>query len=202
MNAKISPQEFYNKFASDYDSTLRGAQVNAQYVKEAVNLFQKYHRGMNGSILDLGCGTGILKDLLEGTFDYTGIDVSENMLYHAQKRGYKTVHRSIEEALPEIPDLSYDFVIAIGSLLFVEDFNLCLKHIHRISCQSILLSLDTLTKDYIDGFGVPVFNHSKISIPEAQDDFLIRGWTSPSTGVTIKTRVIYISKNHIASSSP
>ncbi len=194
MSEKISPQVFYNKFAPDYDSTLKGTQVNAQYINEAANLFHKYHRGTSGNILDLGCGTGLLKDLLEGTFEYTGIDVAENMLHYASKRGYKIIHKSIEEALPELPDSSYDFVFALGSLLFIKEINPSLKHINRIARQSVLLSLDSLTKEYIDSFSVAVFDRSKISLPEAQDDYLIRGWTSPTTGITIKTRMIYVSR--------
>ncbi len=195
MYTKISPQEFYNKFAHLYDSALKGIQVNAQYVNEAAKIFHKYHRGTSGSILDLGCGTGLLKDLLEGKFEYTGIDVAENMLNYASKRGYKMIHKSIEEALPELPDSSYDFVFALGSLLFIKDVHPSLEHINRIARQSILLSLDSLTKEYIDSFTVAVFEHSKVSMPEAQDDYLIRGWTSPTTGITIKTRMIYVPKN-------
>ncbi len=197
MSEKISPQVFYNKFAPDYDSALKGTQVNAQYVNEAANIFHKYHRGTSGSILDLGCGTGFLKDLLEGRFEYTGIDVAENMLHYASKRGYKIIHKSIEEALPELPDSSYDFVFALGSLLFIKEINPSLKHINRIARQSVLLSFDSLTNEYIDSFTVAVFDHSKISLPEAQDDYLIRGWTSPTTGITIKTRMIYVPKSDV-----
>lgn len=195
MSTKISPQEFYNKFAPDYDCALQGTQINAQHVNEAANIFHKYHRGTSGSILDIGCGTGRLKDLLEGEFEYTGIDVAEKMLHYASKRGYKTIHKSVVEALPELPDSSYDFVFALSSLLFVEDISSILQHLHRIARKSVFLSLDSLTQEYIDNFTVTVFDHSKVSIPDAQDDYFIRGWTSPTTGITIQTRMIYIPKN-------
>ncbi len=80
------------------------------------------------------------------------------------------------------------------SLLLIEEINPSLKQINRIARQSVLLSLDSLTKEYIDSFSVAVFDHSKISLPESQDDYRIRGWTSPTTGITIKTRMIYAPK--------
>ena len=197
MSAKISPQAFYDKFASDYDSILQGTQVNAQYFNEAISLFHKYHQGTRGTILDLGCGTGLLEDLLEGEFDYTGIDVAPNMLHYASKRGYKIIHKFIEEALPTLEDSSFDFVFALGSLLFIKDISPSLEHMNRIARRSILLSLDGLTQRYMDGFQVNVFDHSGVFLPEAQDDYRISGWTSPTTGFTINTRMIYIHKNSL-----
>lgn len=117
------------------------------------------------------------------------------MLHYASKRGYKTIHKSVVEALPELPDSSYDFVFSLSSLLFVEDISSILQHLHRIARKSVFLSLDSLTQEYIDNFTVTVFDHSKVSIPDAQDDYFIRGWTSPTTGITIQTRMIYIPKN-------
>ncbi|NEQ98821.1 MAG: class I SAM-dependent methyltransferase [Cyanothece sp. SIO2G6] len=143
----------------------------------------------------MDCGTGSLKDLHEGEFEYTGIDIAENMLQYASERGYKTIHSPTEEALPPLEDRSYDFVFALSSLLFVEDIQTALAHINRIARQAVLLSLDDLTKDYIDNFTVTVYNHSKVFITGAKDDYFIRGWTSPTTGITLKTRMIYIPKN-------
>ncbi len=194
MENKISPQEFYDNFAPNYDSILKGSQVNAQYINEAAKVFQLYHKDPDGSILDLGCGTGLLKDFLRGEFQYTGIDVAKKMLDYALLRGYTVDHKPIEEALSEISCSSYDFVFALGCLLFVKDIHSTLAQINRIARRGIILSLDQLTPEYINNFKVRVYDHSTVLIPEAKEDYLIRGWTSPTIGMTINTRMIYIPK--------
>ncbi len=70
---------------------------NAQHLNEAVKIFHR-HNYYEGKILDIGCGTGFLSELLEGNFEYTGIDVSAKMLDYAAKRGYKTIQKPIEKA--------------------------------------------------------------------------------------------------------
>ncbi len=194
MVAKISPTEFYNKLASTYDATLKDPRTDAQHLKEAAKIFQKYNSRVGGSLLDLGCGTGLLKELLEGEFEYIGIDIAENMLHYASERGYEIIHKPIEDALPEIPDCSYDFVFALGCLLFIEDIDSTLAHINRIARKSILLSLDNLTQEFVRNTTVTVYNHSQVSISNAKEDYTIRGWRSPTTGITIQTRMIYIEK--------
>ena len=198
MNSHISPDEFYDNLASSYDALLKDSKYNVQHIYEGAKIFQKYNTNITGNILgkilDIGCGTGFLKDLLGGNFEYTGIDISQNMLNYASQRGYKTIHQPIAAALPEIPNHSYDFVFALGSLLFVENIHSTLTNIERIARKSILLSLDLVSEDYKKEVVVPVYNHSEISIPNAKEDYFIEGWISPTTGIAVKTRMIYIEK--------
>ena len=116
------------------------------------------------------------------------------MLEFANKRGYKTIHKPIETALENIDDNSYDFVFCLSSLLCVEDGKTAIEHIKRIAKQTILISLDETTEEYIKNFVVPVYDHSIISIENAIEDYFIIGWTSPTLGISIKTRMIYIEK--------
>ncbi|NEP08633.1 MAG: class I SAM-dependent methyltransferase, partial [Okeania sp. SIO4D6] len=143
-----------------------------------------------------GCGTGFLSELLQGNFEYTGIDISSKILDYAAKRGYKTIHKSIEKALPEIDTNSYDFVFCLGSLLFVEDSQTAIEHITRIARQAILISIDETTEEFIKNVVVPVYDHSKITIENAIEDYFILGWTSPTTGIPIRTRMIYIEQKN------
>ena len=194
MVNKISAEEFYDDYAPKYDDVLKDPKCNGQHVYEAAKIFHQYNYHQ-GSILDIGCGTGLLSELLQGNFEYTGIDISSKILDYAAKRGYQTIHRSIETALPEIEDNSYDFVFCLGSLLFIEDVKTAVEHIYRVARQAILISLDETTEEYIKKFAVPVYNHSKITVKNAIEDYFILGFTSSTTGISIRTRLIYIEQN-------
>jgi predicted TPR repeat methyltransferase len=64
-------------------------------------------RGIDaGSILDIGCGTGKLREYLGDRFTYTGIDLSESMVALATKRGYSAISGATEKVLPEPKDKS------------------------------------------------------------------------------------------------
>ncbi|NET44879.1 class I SAM-dependent methyltransferase [Okeania sp. SIO2B3] len=195
MLDKISAEEFYDNYAIKYDDVVFKGKCNAQHLNEAVKIFHQhnYHQGM---ILDIGCGTGFLSGLLQGNFEYTGIDISAKMLDIAAKRGYKTIHKPIETALAEIDSQSYDFVFCLGSLYFVEDAQTAIEHIYRISRKAIIISIDELTEEYIKNFVVPVYDHSKIVLEDAIEDYFIIGWTSSSQGIHIRTRMIYIEQKN------
>ena len=49
-------------------------------------------------------------------------------------------------------------------------------------------------EEYIKNLAVPVYNHSKITVKNAIEDYFILGFTSPTTGISIRTRMIYIEK--------
>ena len=195
MSNKISAEEFYDKFAASYDDVLKDPKCNAQHVNEIVKIFHQ-HNHHQGNVLDIGCGTGSLSELLQGDFEYTGIDISSKMLELAALRGYETIHKPIETALAEIDTQSYDFVFCLSSLLFVEDAATAIFHLNRIARKAILISLDETTKEYIENFVVPVYDHSKIPIENAISDYFIVGWTSPTLGISIRTRIIYIEKQN------
>ncbi|GGA40995.1 class I SAM-dependent methyltransferase [Okeania sp. KiyG1] len=194
MVNKISAEEFYDNYAAKYDDVAK-RQSNANLHNEMLKIFQKYNHHQ-GSILDIACGTGLLSELLQGSFEYTGVDISGKMLDYAAKRGYKTIHKSIETALAEIDSQSYDFVFCLSSLHFVEDAKTAIEHIYRIARQAIIISLDEMTEEYIKNFVVPVYDHSKITIEDAIEDYFIIGWTSSSQGIDIRTRMIYVEQNN------
>lgn len=193
MSRKISAEDFYDQFAQNYDSVLKDPKYNAQYVNEAVKIFHR-HNHHQGNVLDIGCGTGILSELLQGDFNYTGIDISSKMLDYAAQRGYKTIHKPIETALGQIENNSYDFIFSLGSLLCVEDAATAIKHMNRIARKAILITIDETTEEYIKNCAIPVYDHSNISIAGAIEDYFIVGWTSPTLEISIRTRMIYIEK--------
>jgi len=194
MTNKISAEEFYDDYAIKYDDVAK-KKSNANLHNEVSKIFHK-HNHNQGSILDIACGTGLLSELLQGDFEYTGIDISAEMLKYAAKRGYKTIHKPIEMALAEVDSNSYDFVFCLSSLHFVEDAKAAIDHVYRIARQAILISLDELTEEYIKNFIVPVYDHSKMAIENAIEDYFIIGWVSSSQGIPIRTRMIYIEQKN------
>ncbi|NEQ39906.1 MAG: class I SAM-dependent methyltransferase [Okeania sp. SIO3I5] len=194
MVNKISATEFYDDLAAKYDDWLTNSKYNVQHVNEAVKIFQRYNY-TQGSVLDMGCGTGLLSELLQGDFEYTGIDISVKMLDYAAKRGYRTINKSFETALPEIDDNSYDFIFCLSSLVLFKDAQTTIEQMERIARQAILISLDEVTEEFIKNFAVPVYDHSKITIKNATEDYYIAGWISKTTGIPIQTRMIFIKQN-------
>ena len=188
---KISSEEYYDKFALKYDDAINDSQFNVKYISEAVKIFHKYNHDQ-GSILDLACGTGLLSELLQGNFEYTGIDISSKMLEFAQERGYKTIHKSIETALEKIDSNSYDFVFCLSALLFIKNANTAIENMKRIARKSLLITIDEVTDKYTKNIPISVYNHSQISIVNALEDYFIIGWTAINLDILMNTRMIYI----------
>lgn len=191
MNKENDIEKYYDKFSEKYDEVIKSSECNAQFYNEAKKIFLKYNH-QTGSILDVGCGTGLLSDVLLGDFEYTGIDVSGGMLKYASERSYKTIHQTIQDGLPKIESKSYDFVVSLGALFLVEDIHTSLKHINRIARKAILIGLDRLTDDYIQNAYLPVYDHSQANIPNTLEDYFILGWISPTLGTPIYSRMIYV----------
>ena len=176
---KIS--EFYNKVAPVYENLINSPKINAKLTGEAKKVFLKY-KIVEGSILDVGCGPGNLKTAFGDKFLYTGVDISESMLLKAKEKGYVTIYGRIEDVLKEIPDKSFDYVISLSALHFVKDINSVLKEFDRISKKGWLVSLLDVTENYTKDFLVdePIYNHSKIVLPDTSEDFLFDAWISPA----------------------
>eukprot|EP00929_Paragymnodinium_shiwhaense_P013619 TRINITY_DN12145_c0_g1_i7.p4 TRINITY_DN12145_c0_g1~~TRINITY_DN12145_c0_g1_i7.p4 ORF type:complete len:118 (-),score=16.27 TRINITY_DN12145_c0_g1_i7:429-782(-) len=117
------------------------------------------------------------------------------MLQRATSRGYKVIKNGAAEALPLLADNSTDYIVALGSLHFVEDFPTVLNHMRRVARKAIVLSIDHLGPDYLSQFACKCWNHGDHLIEDATEEYTIRGWTSPTLGIDIQTRMIYIPLN-------
>jgi predicted TPR repeat methyltransferase len=75
----------------------------------------------NASILDLGCGTGLLGVYLgpiEGSL--VGVDFSQTMLDQAKTRGYDRLHKcDLRDALRDTPPLQYEVIVACDVFIYV-----------------------------------------------------------------------------------
>jgi predicted TPR repeat methyltransferase len=67
------------------------------------------------TLLDLGCGTGLVAQALQGTRGYTvGVDISEKMLVEAEKKKlYQQLHQvDVRDALRDTKPASFDLIVA------------------------------------------------------------------------------------------
>nr|WP_293105144.1 hypothetical protein [Okeania sp. SIO2F4] len=78
----------------------------------------------------------------------------------------------------------------------LEDAKTAMEHIYRIARKAILISLDEPVEEYIKNFVVPVYDHSKMVIENAIEDYFILGWTYSTTGIPIQTPMIYIEQKN------
>ncbi|MGH9844274.1 MAG: class I SAM-dependent methyltransferase [Blastocatellia bacterium] len=113
-------QRHYNSMAESYD--------NIESEPFYANQYEVYERHLNrnarfvsGSVLDLGCGTGIQTEwLARYGSQVTGIDISDQLLKMAAEKcaSYGTVKLAEADAanLP-FPDASFDSVVSYGETI-------------------------------------------------------------------------------------
>jgi SAM-dependent methyltransferase len=110
-------RDSYDQWAPDYDRNLEG--VRYQNPPLAAGLIGRYVPPGTGEILDAGCGTGLLGDILVtlGYDGIVGIDLSEAMLAQAEARGvYRELRQmNLSEAL-DFPDGRFAACVAFGVL--------------------------------------------------------------------------------------
>jgi len=78
----LKPGNNYDKIAKFYDEMIGRSFKSAQFIK---NLINEYNNNVS-DILELGCGTGSVLEVLAYDFNVTGIDQSSEMLKIAKKK--------------------------------------------------------------------------------------------------------------------
>ncbi len=109
--------ELYDGWANDYDRQIWSS--GNPYVAIAVGMAGKYIGDYDASILDAGCGTGNVAQLLHqmGFNNFDGLDPSEGMLAIARRKDiYRKLHKLFLASEIDLPDASYDAVLAAGVL--------------------------------------------------------------------------------------
>lgn len=94
------------------------------------------------SLLDVGCGTGhFTRRLANIGLKVTGLDSDASMLAFAEKYSSKvSYHLGGAEHLP-FADNSFDYVIAITSLCFIDDPVQAIKEMWRVTNNKLALGL-------------------------------------------------------------
>ncbi len=127
----------YDQMASRYDSwytTPKGRLVH-QIESRLIYTCLKPHKGQR--LLDVGCGTGQYSfELAAMGLEVTGVDISRAMLGRARAKasaGGFTVH-FVEADAMNLPfcDESFDLVLSVTALEFVNDLPLALREAFRV----------------------------------------------------------------------
>ena len=110
-------EKLYDEWAKDYDQHIWAS--GNPYIAISAGMAGRYIPNFDASILDAGCGTGNMAQILY-QMGYTcleGLDPSEGMLEGAKRKGiYKALHNIALGEQVDLPDESYDVVVAAGVL--------------------------------------------------------------------------------------
>ncbi len=162
--------ELYEHAAPIYDESFDG-KVEYQTPHRLIETYQK-HGITEGEILDIGCGTGKLKEYLGEGFKYKGIDISPAMIELAKKRGFEGFVGPVEDVIATFEDKSVDHITALASLNFVKDWENVAKQFERVARKSIFVSLEQFTPEMIEAIksrGIDLYNHSANAISDPKE---------------------------------
>lgn len=106
----------YSKTAKEYDTFSRRVDMRHEYEQ-----FRTYMGGSEGSILDIGCGTGRdSQALYELGYDLTGIDLSEKMLELARFKAPKADLHLMDFRSLRFKDSTFDGIWANATMFLVQ----------------------------------------------------------------------------------
>ncbi|KAF9577581.1 hypothetical protein BGW38_007121 [Lunasporangiospora selenospora] len=186
----LEVKKTYDLMSDKYSDSMS----SRKYSKVLADIAAKY--SFQGSVLDLGCGTGEVGTVLQGVYDatMTGIDISPKMA--AQAKHYKKVY--LGEMQNMVPFVGrFDHVVSFGALLFLqkEVFIQTLDNCFALSRYSITVGIEDISdefnrhltamgKEHLHAYDNTLTTDS-YTVPEGwhlvhrQRDFF---WTSISTG--------------------
>ena len=107
----------YDEWSKDYDQQLWAS--GNPYIAIATGLVGRHVHDYDAKILDAGCGTGNMAQVLHqmGYRNIEGLDPSAGMLAVAQRKEvYQQLHQLYLDARVELADDSFDAVVAAGVL--------------------------------------------------------------------------------------
>lgn len=118
-------KNYFNFVARKYEQQSKNGiwSIIRKYELKGFDFFAKEIKP-NDIIIDLGCGVGFYTEYIakEYSKNIYGVDFSPNMLREVESKGLKTIEVNLEEVTSsQLP--IFDWVIAMGSLEFIENTN-------------------------------------------------------------------------------
>ena len=131
MNRKERERKVHKKVAHHYDKVREKNKNSRYYSKKWLKHLFGLARRRSGKILDVGCGTGILYEVLPKNMDYTGIDLSEDMIKVGKRRYPKIDLRMMDCEKLNFKDETFDVILARSILHHVPHPEKAVKEIKR-----------------------------------------------------------------------
>lgn len=132
----ISPRGFvsglFDQYAESFDQQLVDL-LNYRAPVQLADMVKRIAPVGKLDILDLGCGTGLVGASFEPLRrSLTGVDLSEEMLKVARKRGSydRLICRDVVEFLNS-EDATYDLIVAADVFVYIGDLSPVFKSVHR-----------------------------------------------------------------------
>lgn len=128
----VTVEEAYNRMANAYDYNFKSFYSLAENKIVFTSLFYHFN---HGSILDAGCGTGLLlENSLVSPYRYLGVDISEGMLEVAREKfpAYTFLKDDLLK-FSSIRSSSIDNYISLfGSISYIEDVEGVINQMTRV----------------------------------------------------------------------
>ena len=169
-------ENLFDGYAQTFDSSLVD-KLGYRVPKDIARLLvQDYSNNNLGSVLDLGCGTGLLGvEIAQACDRIVGLDISRKMLSKAQERGVydHLIKQDIETFLAN-ETLSFDYFIATDVFIYIGELASVFRSIRSRNGSSGRL---VFSVEHLDGKGFSLlpsgrYAHSKPYIEELCQEFL------------------------------
>jgi len=127
-------QQLFDEYAGRFNVHLEG-RLHYRLPRHVADIIRARHPALDISILDLGCGTGLLGAQIgpiKGAF--VGVDLSRNMLEKAKQLGVYTRLRlnDLSAEMQEIAADSFDYVTACDVFIYVGDLTQAIAAAFRV----------------------------------------------------------------------
>ena len=168
--------EAYSDFARVYDIFMD----NVEYEKWAEYLIEslKEYGIEDGIVLELGCGTGVMTELLaESGYDMIGVDNSEEMLGEAMEKRAESGHEILylEQDMRE-----FELYGTVRAVVSVCD---CMNYITE---EDDLLTVFKLVNNYLDPDGIFIFDNRE------EGSFIWENEFDEETGINVYDLTLFL----------
>ena len=144
----------YDEWAQHYDKDIT-EHFGYQLPARVTELVSKYITNQEDLILDAGCGTGLVGQLLSdlGFNNIVGIDLSKGMLAEAEKKqAYRALHQMVLGEYLGFETHSFDSVVCVGTLTIGHAPSSSLEELVRVTkLQGYIIF--TMRKDVYEKHG-------------------------------------------------